>query len=80
MKTGQLKTGITTNDKETFFKPVMLQPVLHLNLQNTWDKIFKNGTSKIATNFTWPILKYFVPYQIKERSGRLLNLILATKG
>ena len=25
MKTGQLKTGITTNDKETFFKPVMLQ-------------------------------------------------------
>ena len=31
MKTGQLKTGITTNDKETFFKPVMLQKAFWLS-------------------------------------------------
>ena len=34
---------------------------------NIWDKVFKNGPSKIcdrqsSTNFTWSILEYFVPY------------------
>ena len=36
--------------------------------ENIWDKIFKNGPSKIfyrlsSTNFTGPILEYFVPYK-----------------
>ena len=33
-----------------------------------WDKVFKNGPSKISqrlssTNFTWSILEYSVPYK-----------------
>ena len=41
-------------------------------MRHIWDKVFKNGPSKICgkqpferlsyTNFTWSILEYFVPY------------------
>ena len=44
---------------------------------NIWDKVFKNGPSKIcgrqplknvsSTNFTWSILEYFVSYKPPER-------------
>ena len=39
--------------------------------QVKWDKVFKNGPSKICgrqplRNFTWPILKYFVPNILRQ--------------
>ena len=38
------------------------------NLSDIWDKVFKNGTSKICgrqplKSFTWAILEYFIPYK-----------------
>ena len=45
--------------------------IIKLNFQNPngnlkWDKVFKNGPSKISErhplkNFTWSFLEYFVP-------------------
>ena len=44
-----------------------------------WDKVFKNGSSDICErqplkNFTWSILKYFVPYVLyRLHTGYISN-------
>ena len=41
------------------------------DVEDIWDKLFKNGPSKICgrqplKNFTWSILEYFVPHIVLE--------------
>ena len=46
---------------------VCLKDILKCKTRVIWDKVFKNGPSKISgkqalKNFTWPILEYFLRY------------------
>ena len=56
--------------KSTTFWP-RVQYGQYSTLLDNWDKVFKNGRSKICgrqplKNFTWSILLYFVPNQIAD--------------
>ena len=49
-----------------FLRMKLLDRIVFWTLPDIWDKVSKNGPSKIcqrlsSTNFTWSILKYFVP-------------------
>ena len=55
------------------FHIIFSVPACFLNLYpyiwHIWDKVLKNGTSKICErqllkNLTWPILEHFIPYMI----------------
>ena len=49
---------------------------------NIWDKLLKNGPSKICgrqplKNFTWSILEYFVPYILLITPDQRLHMFIS---